>query len=476
MLDCFVRKIACSLSKYYIFRSPIFLIMSLNRLFCPHCETYVDVEITSVARSCVCPGCGKMIFLQFTSKESRQKRKALLMPTEPQPVAVEAPVESRVMEVPPAPLEPAPVVPQMVYQPMEPMKVVEPVKVAHVPVQSPPPQKAPPQVFVSPTVADAPVKPRVLSDNVVDRMVHDPEVRTNKRKFVVGVVLVLFLIILTILGNKFQWWSTVSNSVADLSQKILVKGNVESRDAVAAETAEKNSKGNPKTSVDPASNPPVITGNLSERDQAQAAVAAFLSAKDISVRLLHVRDHALTEKMMREYYARAKDGPIPFEKVEEIEINPEGENTFAYHVTLSGTDKRRMLVAKSASGQYHIDWASFVLYGEMDWNTLMEKKPENPVLMRVLVTSDSYFANEFSDRNRYGCLKLTDPSQSSAPPIYAYFTSSSTLGRSLNFVMRSSLDQAVPMTLTLKYPGNSKGNNQVLINEMVTQGWVTRGR
>lgn len=445
--------------------------MSLNRLFCPHCETYVDVEITSVARSCVCPGCGKMIFLQFTSKESRQKRKALLMPTE-QPQSAAAPVEAKAAKVLPVPAEAAPATlqPAPVYQ------SVEPVKAVPAPVPAPLPQKAPVPVAVSRTVVQVPDKPRVLSDNVVDRMVHDPEVRTNKRKFVVGMVLVLSLILLTILGNKFHWWSTVSNSVAELSQKILVKGKVENPDAVAAENAEKNNKENPKPAAGTVSKPPVPAANLSERDQAQSAVAAFLSAKDMKERLEHVRDPDLTEKLMHEYYARAKDGPIAFEKVEEIEINPEGENTFAYNVTLAGSEKRRMLVAKGASGKYHIDWASFVLYGEMDWKTLMEKKPENPVLMRVLVTSDSYFADEFSDQSRYGCLKLTDPSQASAPPIYAYFTSSSTLGRSLNFVMRSSLDQAVPMILTLKYSAGSKANNQVLIDEMVTQGWVTRGR
>lgn len=444
--------------------------MSLNRLFCPHCETYVDVEITSVARSCVCPGCGKMIFLQFTSKESRQKRKALLMPTE-QPLSQVDQVENKVEEEVVLAPENTPVIQTPVYQP------VEPVKVAAVPVVTPPPpQKALTQPLVNRQVIEVPNKPRVLSDNMVGRMAHDPEVRTNKRKFVVGFVLVLLLVVLTVLGNKFHIWSSISDSVAVLSQKILVKGKVESREAVAAEAVEKNAKGNPKNSATTPVKPAVPANNPSERDQAQSAVAAFLSAKDISERLEHVRDRSLIEKSMREYYARAKDGPILFDKVEEIEINPEGENTFAYNVTLSGTDKRRMLVAKAGNGQYLVDWASFVLYGEMDWKTLMEKKPENPVLMRVLVTSDTYFAEEFSDQNRYGCLKLTDPSQAAAPPIYAYFTSSSTLGRSLNFVMRSSLDQAVPMTLILKYPSGSKTNNQVLVEEMVTQGWVTRGR
>lgn len=379
------------------------------------------------------------------------------------------PIENKVVEAVPTPDEITPPIQPVFTEP------VEPVRVAVVPVEVPPPQKPLTQVFVARQVVDAPIKPRVLSDNVVDRMVHDPEVRTNKRKFVVGLVFVLALIVLTILGNKFQWWSDISNSVAVLSQKILVKGKVESRDAVAAETAEKNTKANGKTTAGTPA-PPVTTNNPSERDQSQSAVAAFLSAKDIAERLQHVKDPSRIEKMMREYYARAKDGPIPFEKVEEIEINPEGDNTFAYNVTLPGLDKRRMLVAKVASGPYLVDWASFVLYGEMDWNTLMEKKPENPVLMRVLAATDTFFANEFSDRNRYGCLKLTDPSQPTAPPIYAYFTSSSTMGRSLNFVMRSSLDQAVPMTLTLKYPSNAKENNQVMIDEMVTQGWVTKGR
>lgn len=440
--------------------------MSLNRLFCPHCETYVDVEITTVARSCVCPSCGKMIFLQFTSKESRQKRKALLMPTE----QAHSAGEISVMETESEPLSVATVaaVQKPAYQRVEHTMEAQNPDTGSL-------HKVPTQVFAKHQVTELPNKPRVLSDNVVDRMNHDPEVRTNKRKFIIGLASVLALIVLTILGNQFQWWTAIGNNVATLSEKILVKGKVESRDEVAAETAK-------KVSVDGAKIAPslvrtgVPTANLSERDQAQSAVAAFLNAKDITERLPHVRDSALTEKMMREYYQREKDGPVTFEKVEEVEINPEGENTFAYIVTLSNGAKRRLILGKSSGGQYLVDWASFVLYGQMNWKSFMEKKPENPVLLRVLVSTDTYYENEFSNRSRYGCLKLADPSQESSPPIYAYFTSSSTLGRSLSFVMRSSLDQAVPMTLTLKYPSGSKVDNQVLIDEMVTQGWVTKGR
>lgn len=368
------------------------------------------------------------------------------------------------------PSQKVPVIQQAVIQ------EVEPAKAGTQKLDAAPPLKAPTQVMVSRQIAESPVKPKVLSDNVVGRMAYDPEVRNNKRKLFIGLAAVLSLVILTVLGNQFQWWSAIGNNLAALSQKILVKGNVESREAVVAEATKKTPKENTKTSsVTPAKNNPPAA-NLSERDQSQSAIAAFLSAKNITERLEYVRDRALVEKMMRDYYERGKDGPIPFEKVEEIEINPEGENTFAYNVSLSSGGTRRMLVAKDGNGKYLVDWASFVLYGEMDWQTFMEKKPQNPVLMRVLVASDNYYAEEFSDKNRYGCLKLTDPGQESSPPIYAYFTSSSTLGRSLNFVLRSSLDQAVPMTLTLKYPSESKVNNQVLIDEMVTQGWVTKGR
>lgn len=320
------------------------------------------------------------------------------------------------------------------------------------------------------------IKPQVLSDNLVDRMAHDPEVRTNKRKFIIGLISVSTLVIMTILGSQFHWWSAISENMAGLSQKMLAKGKVESRDEVVAEAAKKAIKDGTKSNVIIPVTPITPAGNVSERDQAQAAVAAFLNAKDLSARLELVRDRSRTEKMMRDYYSREKDGPIAFERVEEVEINPEGENTFAYLLTLSTGEKRRMLLGKASNGQYLVDWASFVLYGQMSWEEFMEKKPETPVLMRVLATSDAHYTEEFSDKNRFGCLKLTHPSYDKAPPIYAYFTSSSTLGRSLSFVMRSSFDPAVPITLTLKYPSNSKANNQVWVDEMVTQGWVTRGR
>lgn len=154
------------------------------------------------------------------------------MPTE-QPLFQ---VEPGMPKVEPVPPQKVSVVPQPVHQ--EPERTVKVEAKSAEPVQ--PPKESTPAPQSRPMVG-SPVKPRVLSDNVVERMAYDPEVRNNKRKLFIGLGVVLFLIILTVLGNQFHWWTAIGNNVATLSQKILVKGKVESRAEVIAESAKKKS-------------------------------------------------------------------------------------------------------------------------------------------------------------------------------------------------------------------------------------------
>lgn len=48
-------------------------------VICPHCETTVQFQATSVARSGVCPSCGEGVMLQVAERSTGVKRKALLM-------------------------------------------------------------------------------------------------------------------------------------------------------------------------------------------------------------------------------------------------------------------------------------------------------------------------------------------------------------------------------------------------------------
>ncbi|TLD68789.1 hypothetical protein FEM03_20870 [Phragmitibacter flavus] len=119
--------------------------MPLTELVCPHCESTVEVQVTSVTRSRECPHCGRLIVLQFATKVTGSKRRALLMPTKEISRASGAPVA-------------------------------------------------------------AAVQPISLENDVQKRLMHDPEVRSIASILRVGIFVVLGLVVVLMAGHWLKWW------------------------------------------------------------------------------------------------------------------------------------------------------------------------------------------------------------------------------------------------------------------------------
>ena len=400
--------------------------MPLIKVVCPHCEKNVEFNVTSVTRSRECPLCGKPIILQFMTQEKRQKRKALLMP------ATDA-------------LEGASVKP-------------EPVG----------------------------VEPKVLEGDIRRRMLHDPEVLASMKQLKWGAVIVLGLIVLMMTANYFHLLETIEGAFTgathhEQEDDVLPTARLNPAGSSAA-PKKPEASGNDgsvqqgKSGPDKKSAPPPPQTGLSELELAMKATASFLGARTVDERLPFIRDRKLMEKAFREYYAKHGDGPTLFEKVDILAVNPEGKFTYSFSVVMPKGDKLRILVGKSLSGDYVVDWASFVLHGDMDWAEFKARKPTAPTLFRLLAIQEDFYNHKFVDAKSLLCMKLDDPREPEAAPIYGYVLRSSSLGRSMEFELRKSLGEAVPLILTLKYPMDSDTDNQVWVHELVSEGWVTRGR
>jgi DNA-directed RNA polymerase subunit RPC12/RpoP len=402
--------------------------MPLQKTVCPHCEKTVEFNVTSVTRSRDCPECGKPILLQLSSKGAGQKRKALLMPS------IETSEE----------------------------KLDKP----------------------EPTT----VEPKVLEGDIRRRMMHDPEVQTSMRAMAWGGGVVLALILLVTLGSYFHIIDAIAgritkppitdNNDAEV-QSVANKSPSVAKQQKTPEELEKQlsiqrllRKGGavlePEMPKDP-----LVDGELS---LATNAAQAFLRAPNVEERLKHIRDRSLLEGKIRDYYVKHPDGPILFDHIEAKDINPDASLTYTLAVVMLKGDKRNLVVGKAKSGTYVADWASFVCYHEMEWAELKSRKPTAPVLIRVLASSDTFFNHNFTDKKRLLCVKLLDPTQIEATPIYAYIERATILGRSLEFVLEEMPGRAVPVALRIKYPENADTDNQVIITDLVAKGWIVRGR
>ena len=418
---------------------------------CPHCEKSVELPVTSVTRSRECPLCGKVIMLRV---DSHNKGAALLISATEKADAM-------------------PDVETLGFTASENTKT----EGRNIDVAS--------ENDVSPQGES--VSPQVLIGDIRRRMMHDPEVLARIKTLQWGGSILGGVIVLVVVASFLHFWAFLGGLLMPTDKR----DQLAKSDALLIPTGEmrqpapkQEEETKAKTLTAQESHAPWRTAVKNEvqavplTDEARAlqAGAAFLGAKNVEERLKLVRDVKLMEPKIRAYYAKHSDGPISFEHIEPQEKNPMGESTFGLSVVMPKGERRRMIVGLAKSGDFVVDWASFVLYAEMDWSEFIAQKPEAPKLFRVLAVQDVRFNDNFSDPKALVCLKLVDPRDPSAKPVWGYASRNTTLGRSLEFLFSGSLGESLPLMVGLKYEPLSASNDQVWISELVAQGWVARGK
>lgn len=450
--------------------------MPLARLVCPHCEQSVEVNVTSVTRSRECPACRRLIMLQFTTKASRMKHRARLTQMsgweeeQGQGPGVKAPPPASargaaVSGVPSSPATPA-------------KRASAPVAVAVPPPPVPQeeaPVPAPPQVAAALEPPEPPVVPtaRLLQGDPVRRMEHDPEVRSSARALWLGLGVVVSLVVVAVLGESLHWWEEVARGWKTLQTTYLKSGpqppGTVSGGAVAEATT---------SEVAPSPAPVKASEWSQEQDDALQALKAFLSAKTLEERRPRIRDAETLAASLKEYYDRAGDGPVPFTKVELLEAQPQGTHSYLFAVHDSSGAKREALVLRPEPGSpYVVDWGSFVIYSAMEWGAFVKARPTTPVLFRLEVVPAEHYNYNFLDSRRLLCLKLSNPLNKSAPPLYGYCTRNSTVGRSLDYMTRKNFGEPTRVIVKLRFPPATESDSpdQLWIDEMIAEGWTARG-
>lgn len=208
-------------------------------------------------------------------------------------------------------------------------------------------------------------------------------------------------------------------------------------------------------------------------NQAKTVLASFLKAADVSERLQFIADRTAVEPRARAYYQQTGDKPVAFSKIVNSEVV--GNGTVSEHdVVLADNRIWRASVVKAADNSYLVDWPSFVAESDVTWSDLMQNKSSQPVMLRVVVESGSYYGGDFSDSKWLLCLKLNQPSNPGLPPVFAYVERKSVLGREMDYWLKLGENQAMPMMVRVKYPPIATVENQVWLADLVSPGWVQR--
>lgn len=128
--------------------------------------------------------------------------------------------------------------------------------------------------------------------------------------------------------------------------------------------------------------------------------------------------------------------------------------------------EKRLAFFPAAEG-LKIDWESWAGWSDMPWQEFLATKPEQAFMFRVVLSPVEYYNFGFTDDRKWQSYRLVSPDGEHA--IYGYVEK----GTPLELSLRLSPDiKQTDLTLLLKFPPNAVSRNQVLITQMLAEGWV----
>jgi hypothetical protein len=209
------------------------------------------------------------------------------------------------------------------------------------------------------------------------------------------------------------------------------------------------------------------------------AVRRFLTAPTVDEMLKLVRDRERVEPKIRAWYSQDNPWkPIEvraFEPGETVRVSGE---FITFDLDLPNFEKIPIGLERNGSA-FLVDWECFVGYGDVTWDQLMKDRPQQPVLMRVVLEyspETDYFNGVFSDSSRYHCYRIRNPK--STHTLSGYCPKESPLDtvirRNLRLETPPSNVYSAHAVIRLRYPASGSANNQVEITEFLENGWVFR--
>ncbi len=212
-----------------------------------------------------------------------------------------------------------------------------------------------------------------------------------------------------------------------------------------------------------------VKAGLDALTDAEDVVRKFLTAKTIDGLEPLIRTPGTTMPRIRRWYAEDKWTP-PGAR----EIGCGGKITVrgmmaSMAVRLDDYSVKQIALERTPDG-YKVDWESWVAWTSVPWGQLFEKRPTEPVEVRVRCARDHYYNRLFSDDTKWQAVRLEHPG--SEKTIYGYIDRNSPSLVSLLGSLGG--DRGVAeATVTIRYPEDTVADNQVYICEYLYSGWVS---
>lgn len=200
--------------------------------------------------------------------------------------------------------------------------------------------------------------------------------------------------------------------------------------------------------------------------QAEELAGKFLSAQSVEELRPLVRNPDTTIPRILKLHPDGKidmGGLLTFNPADQFRKSDE---FISVTVRTKNYDERTMVFAETADG-IRVDWESWAGWCEMGWEEFMAAKPTTGTLFRVKLNNTNYYNFNFSEEARWRSYTLL--SHDEKYRIYGYVESGSQAAMDIGEAVEPG-DRF--FTLSLKFPENAESNNQVIIERVISNGWI----
>jgi hypothetical protein len=200
-------------------------------------------------------------------------------------------------------------------------------------------------------------------------------------------------------------------------------------------------------------------------------VSQYRQAKTWQEKLPFVKDPNRVEPLMQDFYEGQKMTDPDSGKLN-------GSQRFRFHgvevITLfydssRSTGRVDVALMQDASGQWQLDWESYVGYSELGWTRFKQERPTTAKLLRCFASLGDYWNFEFSDESKYLSVHMLSPDGLTS--LHGFCEKDSSLGREVATVLTDSTAKR-HVTLRLAYPPSAESDHCVKIIGLAAERWL----
>ena len=198
-------------------------------------------------------------------------------------------------------------------------------------------------------------------------------------------------------------------------------------------------------------------------------IEAFLTAESMDGALRWVRHPDRTEPRMESFYAEGYES----KGFRGVTAGGYGEHIMRrgrwvrLGVKLDDFTTKLIWLAKNPTGEWRVDWESWVGWSDTSLNEIVESKLIGTFEVRVLVSLVDYYNFDFSDESAWTSYSLRN--QVGDRPVYGY------IKRGIEGDIQLGLHEEINyrrFILRVQRPANKRVSNQVEILEVIEEGWL----